>query len=88
MELIEKIMTALFEQLGEISDDASISQFMELHGQLPGGTLLHEATFWSASQAFFLHEAISLEAAWALVVDELNADLHWRPSAPSTDAPI
>ena len=88
MELIEKSMTALFEQLGEISDDAAISQFIELHGQLPGGTLLHEATFWSSSQACFLREAISLDAAWAPVVDELNAEMHWRPSVPSADAPI
>jgi hypothetical protein len=47
-----------------------------LHGSLPGGTRLHEATFWSTSQASFLRDALVLDAAWAPVVDELNAKLH------------
>jgi hypothetical protein len=81
MELMEQNMTNLFAQLGEDSDEASIARFIELHQSLPSGAHLHEASFWSASQANFLREAIALDAAWAPVVDELNAKLHRTPGA-------
>ena len=73
MELMDKNMTALFAQLGEDSDEAGIARFIARHGNLSGGTHLHEAPFWSASQAGFLREALVLDSAWAPVVDELNA---------------
>jgi hypothetical protein len=81
MELIEKNMTNLFLQLGEASDDISIARFIELHGALPGGTKLPDATFWSPSQSCFLRESLMLDAAWAPVVDELNEKLHRSPGA-------
>jgi hypothetical protein len=81
MDLIEKNMSNLFAQLGEASDDAGIAHFIALHGRLSGGTHLHEAAFWSASQASFLREAMLQDAAWAPVVDELNAKLHCLPDA-------
>jgi hypothetical protein len=76
MELIEKNMSNLFAQLGEATDEVGMANFIKLHGSLPGGTRLHEATFWSTSQASFLRDALVLDAAWAPVVDELNAKLH------------
>lgn len=76
MELIEKNMSSLFKQLGERHDDVGITNFIELHGGLPGDTPLHEAVFWSISQANFLREALVQDAAWAPVVDALNAALH------------
>lgn len=76
MEMISKSMTTLFEQLGESSDEVSIALFIQLHGTLKGGVLLHEAPCWTAAQAGFLKEALTLDAAWAPVVDELNARLH------------
>lgn len=84
MELINKTMNNLFEQLGEASDDASIALFIQLHGTLAGGTCLHQATCWTAAQASFLKEALVLDAAWAPVVDELNTRLHRPPDMPST----
>ena len=36
---------------------------------------LHEAPFWSASQADFLQQAIKEDADWALIVDELSVML-------------
>ncbi|PUE10861.1 hypothetical protein B9Z51_00460 [Limnohabitans sp. T6-5] len=84
MELIEKSMKTLFEQLGEASDDASIDRFIAKHGLLDGSTHLHEAPFWTASQASFLREALVLDAAWAPVVDELNARLHHSPDVTNT----
>lgn len=79
MELMEKNMQALFAQLGEACDDVGIAQFIERNGNLSGGTCLHEAAFWSPSQAMFLRDATSLDAAWSPVVDALNAQLHRTP---------
>jgi len=76
MELIEKSMANLFSQLGVASDDISIANFIELHGRMSGGMNLQDAAFWSPSQACFLRECLVLDAAWAPVVDELNAKLH------------
>jgi hypothetical protein len=81
MELIEKSMASLFAQLGEPSNEAAINHFIQRHAPLSGATRLHEASFWSPSQACFLREAIVLDAAWAPVVDELNALLHHQPVA-------
>ena len=79
MELFEKNMSTLFAQLGEASDEVGIERFIELHGSLSGDTRLHEAECWSASQASFLSETLVADAAWAPIVDELNAKLHSAP---------
>jgi hypothetical protein len=76
VELIEKNMGTLFAQLGEASDEAGIARFIAAHAGLSGSTHLHEAAFWNPAQASFLCEAMVLDAAWAPVVDELNAKLH------------
>jgi hypothetical protein len=82
MELLATNMRSLFAQLGEPNDDASIARFIEQHGNLTGGTCLHEANFWSPTQAAFLREAVQQDAAWATVVDTLNAKLHLASPAP------
>jgi hypothetical protein len=84
MELIEKSMSTLFAQLGEASDENGIALFIEMHASLSGGTHLHDAAFWSASQADFLREAILQDASWAPVVDELNAKLHRAPGVAAS----
>ena len=71
-------LNTLFAQLGQASDEASIAQFIDRHHPLPDDVLLHEATFWSPSQATFLREAILDDADWAQVADELNANLRAR----------
>ena len=81
MELIEPSMHSLFAQLGEANDEDSIAHFIARHSGLSGTTRLHEADFWTPSQAHFLREAIVLDAAWAPVVDALNAELHHTPIA-------
>ena len=83
MEMIEKNMSTLFAQLGEASDEAGIAHFIALHAALAGATYLHEASYWSVSQAGFLRDATALDAAWAPVVDELNARLHRTAGAAS-----
>lgn len=71
-------MPSLFAQLGQADDLPAIARFIESHSPLPGATLLHEAAFWSASQATFLREAILDDAEWAAIVDVLNTELHTR----------
>ncbi|HQU81100.1 MAG TPA: DUF2789 domain-containing protein [Azonexus sp.] len=68
-------MSNLFAQLGHPSDEAAIAHFIETHRPLAEGLRLHEAAFWTESQACFLREAILQDADWAEVADELNAEL-------------
>ncbi|WP_020560487.1 DUF2789 domain-containing protein [Thiofilum flexile] len=68
-------MEGLFNQLGLPSDKASITQFITDH-QLAENTKLTEASFWTPSQARFLCEGLAQNAEWAIVIDELNAQLH------------
>jgi len=76
MEVTVHNITTLFAQLGEASDEASISRFIETHGPMPEALRLHEAPFWSASQARFLCEALAQDADWSDAADELNIRLH------------
>lgn len=76
MEEFVHDMSSLFAQLGLPADAASIAAFIATNGPLDSATPLAEAQFWSASQAAFLKEEIALDAAWAPVIDELNAELH------------
>jgi hypothetical protein len=80
MDLMEKNMSSLFAQLGESHDEDGIAHFIARHRGLSGNTHLHEAPFWSPSQAAFLREALQQDAAWAPVVDDLNAQLHAAPT--------
>lgn len=69
-------MSNLFAQLGLANDRAAIARFIDCHGPLPEAQRLAEAPFWSPAQAAFLREEILEDADWAMVIDELNADLH------------
>lgn len=68
-------INSLFAQLGLPNTTAEVDAFIDQHRPLPDYCLLHEATFWTASQATFLSEEIEDDADWAEVVDELNARL-------------
>lgn len=69
-------LSNLFAQLGEASDEEAMAQFIMAHSPLPASIRLHEAPFWSASQAAFLQAALLDDADWAEVADTLNAELH------------
>jgi len=69
-------MSSLFDQLGLPSDHASIKNFIDAHRPIPDSMRLSEAPFWSKSQAMFLREELMEDADWAMVIDELNAELH------------
>ncbi|MGI3130883.1 DUF2789 domain-containing protein [Halopseudomonas pachastrellae] len=75
MELHNKDLGTLFEQLGLDSDQESIDAFFASHS-LAHDTKLSEAPFWTPAQAAFLREEIREDAEWAPLVDELNARLH------------
>jgi Protein of unknown function (DUF2789) len=69
-------LKSLFLQLGRPNDDAEIARFIETNSPLAGNVLLHEASFWTRSQADFLREAITDDSEWAEIVDVLNSKLH------------
>lgn len=69
-------MHQLFAQLGQASDDVAMAGFFASHGPLAGEVRLHEASFWTPSQAGFLREALNDDAEWAEIVDALNVELH------------
>ncbi len=71
-------MSNLFAQLGQANDEAAIAEFIETHRPLPDSIQLHEAAFWTPSQAALLREALLDDADWAEVADELNAELRAR----------
>ncbi|NYT22927.1 DUF2789 domain-containing protein [Alcaligenaceae bacterium] len=68
-------MTNLFLQLGLDADEAAIAQFIKTH-QLSAGVMLADARYWNDAQRQFLTEQIKEDAAWAIVVDQLNESLH------------
>lgn len=65
----------LFEQLGLGSSHEQIHVFLEMHAPLAHDLALHDAPFWTPSQAAFLREALMEDGDWAGVVDALNAAL-------------
>ena len=75
MELYAHNISALFGQLGLDNSDDAIEAFIIAHRPVPENLRLHEAEFWSSSQADFLHEAIDEDADWAEVVDILDTML-------------
>lgn len=74
-------MSSLFAQLGQKNDVGSIRQFMESNAPMGDAVLLHDAPFWTSSQANFLREALLDDAEWAPIVDALNSELH-GPQVP------
>ncbi|MCO4203462.1 MULTISPECIES: DUF2789 domain-containing protein [Aeromonas] len=74
MELLTHDMTALFAQLGLANDDISLHRFIREH-PLDNQTLLPDATFWTASQAGFLRDALWHDSDWAEAIDQLDVML-------------
>ena len=75
MEMHQHSMPDLFMQIGLDSSDDNIREFVQTHSGLVVGTVLHEAFFWSRSQAAFLKQAIDEDADWAELVDQLDTML-------------
>jgi hypothetical protein len=75
MEAFNHSLTSLFEQLGLGSTNQEIENFVEKHSPLPGSIELHNADFWSTSQASFIRQAKDEDADWAEMVDQLDVML-------------
>lgn len=68
-------MTHLFTQLGLPSEPQEIQRFIEANRPLDTRFTLHQAPFWSASQAAFLREQLEQDADWAILIDKLDSGL-------------
>jgi hypothetical protein len=68
-------LVSLFNQLGLESTDEGIKSFIETNGQLSADIELHEALFWSTSQASFLQQMVVDDADWVAIVNQLDAML-------------
>ncbi|MBI1451682.1 MULTISPECIES: DUF2789 family protein [Acinetobacter] len=65
----------LFQQLGLDSTPEAIEQFIQTH-QLTLDTPMHKADFWTKSQRDFLISHWKKDDEWAMVIDQLNEQLH------------
>ena len=75
MNTAEPRMSNLFLQLGLDAEDAAIADFIRTR-QLPAEVHIADAPYWNEAQRQFLAEQIKADAAWAIVVDQLNESLH------------
>ena len=75
MEQYIHSLASLFDQLGLISTDHEIQNFIQEHAPVSDNTELYKASFWNFSQASFLKQAIDEDADWAVVVDRLDVML-------------
>ena len=75
MEMHNHPLSSLFEQLGLTNSGQEIDTFIKQHSSLASNVLLHNAAFWSASQASFLKQAKDDDADWAEIVDQLDVML-------------
>ncbi|WP_298142595.1 DUF2789 family protein [uncultured Acinetobacter sp.] len=65
----------LFQQLGLDSSPEAIEQFIATH-QLDINTPMHQADFWTTSQKDFLISHWKKDDEWAMVIDQLNEQMH------------
>lgn len=72
MDVYEHTLGTLFQQLGLPDSEENIEQFIDRHRGIKKEIPLHEAGFWSESQARFLRESIEDDSDWAEVVDHLD----------------
>ena len=68
-------LASLFDQLGLDSTDQAIQDFINQNAPLPGSVELHDAEFWSSSQASFLKQSKDDDAEWVELVDQLDSML-------------
>ncbi|HHF3202218.1 DUF2789 domain-containing protein [Vibrio alginolyticus] len=75
MEMHQHGMAELFQQLGLGSSPQEMKDFINQHRHKRDSASLHEASFWTMSQANFLKQAIEEDADWAELVDQLDVML-------------
>ena len=80
MDTFHHSMGELFAQLGLPDDTASIEAFIQQHRPLPMSIRLFDAPFWSLSQAALIHEKLTEDADWSVLIDTLNVQLRDHPA--------
>ncbi len=75
MDRSSHTLPCLFSQLGLDNTRQGIENFLINHRGIADDVPLAKATFWTASQANFLTEAIAEDSDWAEIVDSLDAQL-------------
>lgn len=75
MESGNHTLKELFSQLGLPDGGTAVENFIETHRPLPRSIKLAEAPFWTKAQRQLLQQAISTDADWAVLVDQLDARL-------------
>lgn len=68
-------MNELFAQLGLESSDEAIDKFIE-ENPLAKDEKLIDANVWTDKQRMFLQEEWKKDAAWVVIIDELNVRMH------------
>lgn len=68
-------LALLFSQLGLANSAAAIELYVRTH-QLPAHQSLHEAPFWNRAQRALLISHLVQDDDWAMIVDQLNQQLH------------
>ncbi|MEH8022286.1 DUF2789 domain-containing protein [Rheinheimera metallidurans] len=72
MEAPVHSIEALFKQLGLGGSSSEITHFVIQHSPLHHSVKLHEADFWTESQAYCLKKMLDEDADWAEIADQLN----------------
>lgn len=84
-------MGDLFAQLGLPDDPKAIKEFIRCHRPMDNQLSLHQAPFWTDSQASFLKEQWKADGDWVMLIDTLNVslrdvdDLEQAPDAPENE---
>ncbi|MDG4553575.1 MAG: DUF2789 family protein [Candidatus Competibacter sp.] len=74
-------LSTLFEQLGLPADENAIKTFIHRRRPLDPNIALHQASWWTSTQAEFLAQAIEQDSDWTEQVDQLDALLRPAPEA-------
>ncbi len=83
MDTSPKQMPELFDQLGLPSAPEEIETFVRRYRPLADHLKLADAPIWNDSQASFLKEKLHEDSDWALLIDNLNAQLRAHPDSGS-----
>lgn len=75
MEAQRHSLENLFEQLGIATTDNGIGAFIDKNTPIPSTIALHQASFWTPSQAAFLLQSKVDDADWSELVDQLDVML-------------
>lgn len=67
-------MQTLFEQLGLPAQISQIDDFINAH-TLSDQQTIAQASFWNASQAGFIQEALAQDSDWTELVEHLDVQL-------------